>query len=380
MAFVCGPRQVGKTTTCKTLARSSAYLSWDDQDDRRLIVRGPGAVVEALGTSQLSDTPRVVVFDELHKYGRFKTFLKGLYDKHSSDLRSVVTGSSRLDVYKRGGDSLMGRYLLYRMHPLSVGELVSHELPDTELRPPSKPRPAELQALLEHGGFPEPFLKRDMRFSRRWRKLRFEQLVREDVRDLTGIQELAQLSLLAELLTESSGMQVNYSTLARQVNVSVDTARRWLSTLCALQHGFLVRPWFKNVAKSLRKEPKWYLRDWAGIEEPGQRAETLIACHLLKAVETWEDLGFGRFALHYLRDKQKREVDFVVVRDGKPWFLVEVKQADTALIPALAYFQHATGAPHAFQVVIDLPYVAADPFLRKAPTVVPAVTLLSQLA
>jgi hypothetical protein len=118
---------------------------------------------------------------------------------------------------------------------------------------------------------------------------------------------------------------------------------------------------------------------WSCGTAAGRRAETLVACHLLKAVETWEDLGFGRFGLHYLRDKRKREVDFVIVRDAKPWFLVEVKQSDTNVAPALAYYQQAIKAEHAFQVVLDLPYVNADCFKKSKPTVVPASTLLSQL-
>lgn len=146
-----------------------------------------------------------------------------------------------------------------------------------------------------------------------------------------------------------------------------------------LRYGFLVWPWFVNVAKALRKEPKWFLRDWSGLADEGARAETVVACHLLKAVETWTDQGLGNFELRYLRDKEKREVDFLVVRDEKPWFLVEAKVSDTVLSPSLRHFQDQIQAPHAFQVVRDLEFVQADPFLRERPTVVPARTLLSML-
>ena len=146
-----------------------------------------------------------------------------------------------------------------------------------------------------------------------------------------------------------------------------------------LRYGFLVWPWFVNVAKALRKEPKWFLRDWSGLADEGARAETVVACHLLKAVEGWTDLGFGDFELRYLRDKQKREVDFLVVRDRQPWFLVEVKMGDTSLSPSLAHFQAQTKAPHAFQVVMKLPFEPADCFAGKHPLVVPAKTFLSQL-
>jgi hypothetical protein len=159
----------------------------------------------------------------------------------------------------------------------------------------------------------------------------------------------------------------------------VDTVRRWIDLLARMHYGFVVRPWFANVTKALRKEPKWFLRDWSGVADDGARAETFVACHLFKAVETWTDLGFGSFELRYLRDKQKREVDFLVVRDRKPWFLVEVKLSDTALSPALGHFQAQIKAPYAFQAVMNLPYVAADCFAVKRTTVVPARTLLSQL-
>lgn len=199
------------------------------------------------------------------------------------------------------------------------------------------------------------------------------------MRDLTQLQDLGAMETLALILAEHSSQQLVYSNLSREIGVAVDTVRRWVDLLARLHYGFLVRPWFTNVAKALRKEPKWFLRDWSGIDDVGARAETLVACHLLKAVEGWTDLGLGQFELRYLRDKMKREVDFVVVRDRKPWFLVEVKKSDNKLSDALGYFQAQTKARHAFQVVLEQPFLNADCFARAEPTVVPARTLLSQL-
>ena len=187
------------------------------------------------------------------------------------------------------------------------------------------------------------------------------------------------METLMQLLAERSGQQLVYSNLAQEIQVSVDTVKRWIDLLGRMHYGFIVRPWFANVAKALRKEPKWFLRDWSGLADDGARAETLVACHLLKAVEGWTDLGFGDFELRYLRDKQKREVDFLVVRDRKPWFLVEVKFADTNRSHALAHFQAQTKAPHAFQVVMNLPFESADCFQVQHPAIVPARTFLSQL-
>ncbi|MCK5797755.1 MAG: ATP-binding protein [Deltaproteobacteria bacterium] len=379
MAFVSGPRQVGKTTSCRHFRADHSYLTWDDQDDRRLILSGPRAVVESLHLERLGTGRKMLVLDEFHKYSRWKTFLKGLFDKEKERIQIVVTGSSRMEHYQRGGDSLMGRYLPYRMHPLSVGELISTELLETELRLPPPRDPGLIDALWTHGGFPEPLALANPRFSRRWRRLRRDQLIAEDIRDLSQIRQVDQLSVLADILGERSASQLSYAHLARQINVAVDTARRWVGSLVALHHGFLLRPFSKNVAKSLRKEPKWYLRDWSTIDDVGQRAETFVAAHLLKAVQTWEDLGLGDYELNYLRDKAKREVDFVVVRDGRPWFLVEVKHSDTTLSPALRYFQDQIGAVHAFQGVFALPWTSTDCFSRGDPCVVPIATLLSQL-
>ena len=265
--------------------------------------------------NRLSAGAKTTLFDELHKYPRWKQFLKGFFDTYADQVRIIVTGSSRMDVYRRGGDSLMGRYFLYRMHPFSVAETLSQDLPDPQriVRSPRKIRAVDFEALWLHGGYPEPFLKRDLRFSRRWQSLRLEQLVREDIRSLTQIQHIDQLETLVKLLASRSAHQLVYDNLAKAVRVSVDTVRRWVDVLQSLHLGFLIRPWFKNVTRSLRKEPKWFLRDWSSVGDPGARAETFVGCHLLKAVEGWTDMGLGKFELCYLRNKEKREVDFLVV-------------------------------------------------------------------
>lgn len=379
MAFVSGPRQVGKTTTSRSVADPERYLSWDDDDDRALFLKGPAAVAERLGLDELRARHAVAAFDELHKYPRWKTFLKGFFDKHESRLRLIVTGSSRLDTYRRGGDSLMGRYFSFRMHPLSVRELVRPEVPNEPGAPPAPLSAASFDRLLRHGGYPEPFQRNDERFSRRWRATRLEQLVREDLRELTRIHQVAQVEHVARLLLARSATQITYRALAQDARVSPDTAREWVDVLASLHLGFVVRPWFRNVARALRKEPKWYLYDWSGIDDRGQRAETFVACHLLKAVHAWTDLGLGTFDLHYVRDKEKREVDFLVVRDGIPWFLAEVKTTREPPSRALAHFQAATKASHAFQVTLEMPFEDANCFDHAGPVVVPARTFLSQL-
>jgi predicted AAA+ superfamily ATPase len=377
MAFVSGPRQVGKTTVCRALG--TVYLSWDNEAHRELILSGAEAVARFAGLERLGPTRPVIVLDELHRYRHWRRFLKGFFDTYEDRIRVLVTGSSRLDVYRRGGDSLMGRYFPFRMHPFTVAEAAAPGVPAGPIRPPVPISDDDWEALLTHGGYPEPFVRRFQRFTTRWRDLRRTQLLREDVRDLTRIQGLDQLEHLERLLADRSGEQVVYSSLAKAVRVSENTVRSWVATLVSLHHGFLVRPWFESVARSLRKEPKWYLRDWSGVSDPGKRFETLCACHLLKAAQGWTDLGFGRFELRYLRDKDGREVDFLTVRDGRPWFLAEAKLSDEAVTAALRHFQAQTKAEHAFQVTEAGAFVPVDAFSRHDPVVVPARTFLSQL-
>jgi len=379
MVFLSGPRQVGKTTIAKTFA--SNYLNWEEKETRLLILKGAKAVGKSLALDEGRDSGKVLVFDEIHRYQKWKTFLKGFFDIYEKSAKVFATGSAKMDVYKRGGDSMMGRYFPYRIHPLSVAELITTAIPDEQrvVRPPRALDATEWNALLEFGGFPEPFTTRQTRFLRKWRALRMEQLFSQDIRDLTKTVEIDQIEALATILANRTGEQLVISSLAHEVTASEPTIKKWVSILKSLYYGFTVKPYYKNIESSIRKTPKWYLRDWSGIADPGKRAETFVACHLLKAVECWTDLGFGDFDLFYVRDRKKREVDFLVTKDKVPWFLAEVKSASEALSGSLAFFQRATGAKHAFQVVRDMPFVEADCFTVADPVAVPARTFLSQL-
>ncbi|MGA1530327.1 MAG: ATP-binding protein, partial [Kiritimatiellia bacterium] len=314
---------------------------------------------------------------------QWKNFLKGFFDAAGDRAAVLVTDSARLNAYKRGGDSLMGRYFLYRMHPLSVGELVSRPYETMVVRAPDAISEESFAALFRFGGFPEPFLRGTDRFYNRWIRLRGEQMFREDLRDLTRVQEIDQLMTLSHILISRAGALVNYSELANEVRVSVDTIRRWMTLLESIYFSFRVRPWFRNVAKSLRKQPKVYPWDWSPVKEEGARIESFTASHLLKAVHWWTDLGLGEFDLHHLRDTAQREVDFLISRDGAPWMMIEVKKSlKEPISPALKYYARLLNVPHAFQAVLDMEPVDADCFEAShpaSPLRVPLRTLLSQL-
>ena len=383
MIFLSGPRQAGKTTVslmAKEFTSQFSYLNWDNLDHRKIVLEGVESVASFAGLDRLTLEEPIIVFDEIHKYSKWKTFLKGFFDTYKEKVKIIITGSSLLDIYKKGGDSLMGRYFPYRLHQLSIAKLQRVELSGKEINEPFQSKSNDFEKLLKNGGFPEPFIKNDPKFLNRWKTLRQEQLIREDIRDLSRIQELGQIEILAEILKHQSGQLTNYSSIAKKVNVSSDTIRRWIKTLQSFFYCFTVQPWSKNIPRSLIKEPKIYLWDWINVEEEGSRVENLVASHLLKAVHFWTDCGFGQYDLWFIRDKEKREVDFLVSQDKKPWFLIEVKLSSKGGISKnLAYFQDKIKAKHAFQVVFDMDYIPRDCFKHSEPIIVPAQTFLTQL-
>jgi predicted AAA+ superfamily ATPase len=380
MAFVAGPRQVGKTTTARESLPGALYLNWDNIEHKEIILQGPSRIFAAAGGESLHEGKVSCIFDEIHKFDRWKTFLKGFFDTYADKVDICVTGSGRLDLFKHGGDSLMGRYFLYHMHPLTVREIVNPSTSNGLTIPPAPIENSRLNMLYTMGGFPEPCLREDSRFYNRWKRLRTEQLFEEDLRDITRITDVSRMKILASRLARSIGGTISYSNLSTDIMVSVDTVRRWIDVLESVYYCFRIRPYIKDVARSILKEPKIFLWDWALAESEGARTENFVASHLFKMVQFLNDGGYGEYGLFYLRDKDKREVDFVVTRDAMPWFLVEVKSGDEPISPSLRHFQQKLRVPHAFQVTRSMPFVDSDCFAHPEPVKVPMMTFLSQLA
>lgn len=383
MIFLAGPRQVGKTTITQQIELYHSnyyYLNWDDSTHRKLVIKGSQAIANYLQLSTITDSKPIIVFDEIHKYKKWKQFLKGFFDLYENKCQIVVTGSTKLDMYRRGGDSLMGRYFIYHIFPLSVGELLSTQMRTTDIVNPKKIDSNLLEKLLHFGGFPEPFLKAEQRFSNNWQRLRKQQLLKEDIREASQIQDLAELEVLMDLLVEEASQLLNVASIANQLNVAESTIHRWIKTLKSFYYCYTIQPWHKNVRRSLRKTSKIYLWDWSMIADTGRRYENFIASHLYKAVQFWTDLGLGEYELFYLRDKEKREVDFLVTKNKKPWFLVEAKNSNNQAISAnLHYYWKQLNVAHAFQVVYEMKYVNKNCFDYNEPIVVSAATFLSQL-
>lgn len=366
MALIAGPRQVGKTTLARSLLPTAdTYFTWDLERDRRRILRADGPFWPAPDAA-LRSTPRVaprarIVLDEIHKYPRWKRLLKGLHDTQRDAAEIIVTGSGRLDVYQKGGDSLFGRYNLHRLHPFTVGELLAggdQEVlaPDVLLRALRAAAPVAaaaeaLDRIERFTGFPEPMFAARETNLRRWRRSRRDLVLREDLRDLTRIRELGLVDHLVELLPERVGSLLSVNALREDLGVAFATAKSWLETLARLYFLFELRPFAGRLARTLRREAKVYLFDPSAIEDSGARFENVVALHLLKLVDAWNDLGHGDFTLGFVRDKEQREVDFLIADRRQPLLLVEAKLTDSRPSPALRYFRDRLRPRLAVQVV-----------------------------
>lgn len=351
MAFLVGPRQVGKTTLARHLLKGTGcddlYFNWDIERHRRALVKDPSGFFRPMLPAGGKTRPRIVL-DEIHKYPRWKRFLKGFFDEHTDTVATLVTGSGRLDVYQRGGDSLLGRYDQYRLAPFTLGELLAdgrQEAPAPDrfvaglLAGPPDVRASEaLDQIERFSGFPEPlFAARAERF-RRWRRTRQSLVLREDLRDLTRIRELGLVESLVMVLPERVGSPLSHNALAVDLGVAFNTVRSWLQALARLYFAFEIRPFAGRLARTLRREAKLYLFDPTSIPDSGPRFENLVALHLRKLTDLWTDLGLGDFDLGYVRDKEKREVDFLLTLDRRPWLLVEAKLSDPTPAGPLRYF------------------------------------------
>jgi predicted AAA+ superfamily ATPase len=332
MVFVGGPRQVGKTTFALTFLpqpteKHPAYLNWDDISLRGDLLKG-----------ELPGGQKIVILDEIHKYARWRSLIKGYYDKNKSEISFIITGSARLDYYRKGGDSLQGRYHYYRLHPFSMAEVNT------------TPSISDFNRLFKFGGFPEPFLRGEETFWRRWQKERLQRVIYDDIRDLENIKEISLLELLARELPNRVGSPLSIKNLKELLLVSHESVERWITIFERMYFCFRVPPYGPRTIRAVKKEQKLYLWDWSAVPEDGPKFENFIASHLLKYCHFLEDTEGYEMDLRFLRDTDKRETDFVVLKEGKPLFAVECKSGEKSVNPSLFYFMERTQISKFYQV------------------------------
>lgn len=332
MVFVGGPRQVGKTTLALSFLESGSeadpcYLNWDLPSARKMLLGGG-----------LPTGGEVVVLDEIHKYKGWRNLVKGLYDTNKSRRKFLVTGSARLDHYRKGGDSLQGRYHYHRLHPFSFSELGGGT------------GEADLEPLLKFGGFPEPFLAANERHWKRWQREHLSRVVREDLLSLEQVREVGQIELLAQTLPDRVGSPLSVNNLREDLDVSFETADRWIRILENLYFCFRISPFGLPKLRALKKERKLYLWDWSVCANEASRFENLVASNLLKYCHHLEDTAGEAMELRFIRDAVGREVDFVVLKNRKPVFAVECKLGERGLSSQISYFAQRSNIPKFYQV------------------------------
>lgn len=353
MVFLAGPRQSGKTTLGDLISlnfNNHHYFNWDIEDHRKKFIDN---------TTFFTEMPRrdnslpLVVFDEIHKYRDWKNYLKGVFDKYKDAYQFLISGSGRLDLYQKGSDSLAGRYFLFHLWPFTIAELGGKSVAiDDFLHNPlhvsmagSKKLEAIWDSLSLFSGFPEPYLRGKPTSYRRWSNMYSRQLIREDIRDLTGIKSIMDVETLYMLLPSKIGSPISVPALAGDLKVSYNSVQSWLSVLEAFFMLFSISPWTKRIARAIQKERKLYLWDTPRIKDPGARFENMVALELFRAVVSWNDMGFGHFSLHFIKNKEQQEVDFLIAESNEPFLLVETKLTNKEPSDALMKFQNYLNVP-----------------------------------
>ncbi len=338
MAFISGPRQCGKTTLAKQLLKKrhhrGKYCNWDETSFRRMWTKNPQELLN-LKLDNKTKKP-LLILDEIHKAKLWKRSLKGLYDTNLDQYDIIVTGSTRLSVYRKGSDSLLGRYHHFRLHPFSLAELLeqSNSIPPNKLlstleslaNPLATKKTVQyFNRLYQFGPFPEPLFAKNQKILNLWHRGRVEKIVREDLRDLSRLPELSQIEMLVSLLPERAASSLSLKSLSEDLEVSYTTVKRWMDYLYELYYAFKIPPFFKSLNRSLKKESKLYLWDWSEIANDAAKFENMIASHLLKYCHYLTDSGIGNFQLYYLRNKEGQEIDFLITHNQQPWLPIEVK-------------------------------------------------------
>jgi len=378
MIFLTGPRQVGKTTFAKmwleSIGSEDTYFNWDDPSVMMEYKKNPLYFRNVID-EKIKDKPVPLVFDEIHKHTAWRDILKGLFDTNRERMRLLVTGSSRLGFVRKSGDSLVGRSFSYRMFPLGLPEVVEdfsyllqEERPFTDGEfLTRRAREADtmaaidgLEQLLTLGGFPEPFLKGSDRFHRRWQNDYKSLLTKEEVRDFSRIQDIRGLETTVEILPTKVGSNLSIPSLVDVLNVSHKTIKNWIEVLKGVYLVFTISPWHKNIKRSIIKEKKLYFFEWPLVFDSGLRFENFLAVNLLRMAVRFTEIGLGNFEVFYIRDKEKREVDFVLVKDNTPLALFEAKESDSSISKPGRFYSKKMNIP-LFQIVHKANKVEAFP-------------------
>ena len=347
MVFIWWPRQVWKTTLSKDIAKNNyknfTYLNWDNIEHKKRILN-----------CEYDSESELIIFDEIHKFKKWKNFIKWEFDVKKNKLDFLITWSARLDVYQKWWDSMLWRYYYYRLHPFSLAEIVwiNNDFSEwIDIKFNNKFYTKEFNNLVEFWSFPEIFTKKNLRTVKRWKNDRIKKLVYEDIRDLNNVKDLWILELLANTLYEKVWSVFSINSLVNDLHVTNKTISSWIEILEKIYFSYRIYPFHRSDIKSLKKEPKLYLWDYSWINNIWIKNENIISNHLLKWVHFLQDVYWYNVKLQYIRDKEKREVDFIISLDWSVEYLIEVKTWDTNISKNLIYYKEKLWIKKCFQVI-----------------------------
>ncbi len=356
MRFITGPRQSGKTTLARlkldeTKSKELYYL-WDLRSVRNRYKQNQLFFTEDRSPRR---SKQWVCFDEIHKIPKWKNALKAIFDSTFEHYYFIVTGSAKMELFRKAGDSLSGRYFTFHLFPLSLAEIsrcrsAPQQQFDTALkwiqeRLDARPDAGSksLTSLLAFGGFPEPFLRQSEAFHSKWSADYMDTVVKEDIGALTRIIDKEYLHDLYNLLPEMTGSPISESSLASHLELSSPTIKNYLKRLEDFYLAFKIHPYSKNIKRALLKAPKCYLYDWTRVEDPAKRFENYVAAELLSRIYLWRDASGSKYSLFYIRNKEKQETDFLLLKNKVPWLLIEAKYSDGPIESHHYHNQNALG-------------------------------------
>lgn len=319
MVFIVGPRQVGKTWLAKKVMeeyKNPIYLNYDNIDHREIIKR----------QSWLPDVD-LIVFDEIHKMPKWKNYFKGVYDTKLDTAHMLVTGSARMDAFKKVGDSLAGRFFVHHLFPFTMAELKGSGFNNS------------MNLLMERSGFPEPLLAVNILDVDRWRNLYTESLLGQDVLEFQDIDKVNAIRQVYQSLKNKVGSPISYSNIAQDIGISPITVKKYIEILEAIYIIFIIKPYTHKISRSILKEPKIYFFDYALIDDMGAKFENFIALSLYKHMKLKNDLNGTSDYLGFLKTKEKKEVDFALADSHNNLIeIIEAKVSDSNVSKTLEYF------------------------------------------
>lgn len=326
---VTGPRQSGKTTLLKMLCgKTHKFVSLEDSDTRLLAKEDP--------TGFLDHYAPPVIIDEIQYVPELLSYIKTRIDQERKPGQWLFTGSQNFVLMQGVSQSLAGRAAILTLLPFSYSERIVNGLKsldvaacinNLEKHKPVYSTGASMAEVILRGGYPEIASKKSVD-RHLWCSSYIATYLERDVRNLTQVGDLNQFERFLKICAARTGQLLNLSSLARDIGISVPTAKRWLSILEASHQVYLLYPYYKNIGKRLIKSPKLYFSDTAlasylmGLNDAnslfksasfGALFETMIVIDFLKRF-----LHFGELpSLYYLRTRDDLEIDLVMELNQK---------------------------------------------------------------